>query len=61
MKQADIGNIFSSTGSAVNVNTVIAATRYPDTPAVASTSGTSGAFTAATLAAADNYTLNVGR
>jgi len=58
VKQADIGNIFSSTGSAVNVNTVIAATA--DSAAVATTSGTSGAFTDATLAAADDFVLNVG-
>src|SRR6187397_1857381 len=37
VKQADIGNIFSSAGTGVNVNTVIAATA--DTLAVASTSG----------------------
>jgi flagellin len=58
VKSADIGNIFSSAGTGVNVNTVIAATA--DTTAVASTSGTSGAFTDATLAAADVFELNVG-
>src|SRR4051812_4607373 len=57
VKNADIGNIFSSVGTGVNVNTVIAATA--DTLAVASTSGTSGAFTSATLANTDVYTLTV--
>ena len=53
VKNADIGNIFSSAGAAVDVNAVIAATA--DTPAVAAvaavatTSGASGAFTDATL------------
>ena len=48
VKTADIGNIFSSAGAAVDVNAVIAATA--DTPAVAAvaavatTSGASGAF-----------------
>ena len=46
VKTADIGNIFASVGTGVNVNTVVAAS--DDTTAVASTSGTSGAFTDAT-------------
>ena len=44
VKSADIGNIFASDRHGVDVATVIAA-RPPATPAVASTSGTSGAFT----------------
>src|SRR5207342_1457137 len=59
VKQADIGNIFASVGTGVNVNTVIAATA--DTTAVASASGTSGAFTDATLTGGtDTFTLGVG-
>src|SRR6187549_1485273 len=65
VKSADIGNIFSSAGTGVNVNTVIAATAGTPAvaaiPAVATTSGTSGAFSDATLAAVgDDYTLDVG-
>jgi flagellin len=65
VKNADIGNIFSSAGTGVDVDAVVAATA--DTPAVAavpavpSTSGTSGAFSDATLAlAGDEFTLDVG-
>ena len=47
VKQADIGNIFSSVGSAVDVDAVIAASCVVTAAApAASTSGTSGAFTA---------------
>ena len=64
VKNADIGNIFSSAGAAVDVNAVIAATAdtpaVAAVPAVATTSGASGAFTDATLAARERR-VHVGR
>jgi flagellin len=64
VKNADIGNIFSAAGTGVDVDDVIAATadtpEIAGTPAQATTTGVSGAFTDATLAnIGDEFTLTV--
>ncbi len=64
VRNADIGDIHSSVGTGVNVNTVIAATQptagTPLVPAVATTSGVSGAFADAVFAAdGEEFTLTV--
>jgi flagellin len=58
VKNSDIGNIYSSAGTGVDVDDVLAATQDQD--AVASTSGLSGTFTDAVLANGDTYKLTVG-